>query len=146
VNTSIHTIHLDSHFSKHELFRESVIPYLETNRLRPRVHANQKTRPIAYCAKVLGRALLAVRTDVNSFWMILSGHAEVAFPSTTATTTTTTAANFPTLAASTALVNLAPSVATAAVTATNVTNTSGCLVPLLLLVLSLFYKKSLSLL
>ena len=36
---------------------------------------------------VLGRALLAVRTDPNRFWMILSGNAEVAFRSTTATTT-----------------------------------------------------------
>jgi hypothetical protein len=67
VNTLIHTIHFDSCHSEHELFRGSVIPYLETNRLRPRVRAIQKARPIAYQAKVLGRALLAARTDANRF-------------------------------------------------------------------------------
>jgi hypothetical protein len=84
VNISIHTIHLDPGYSQHEIFRGLVIPYLETNRFRPRVRAIQKTRPIAYRAKVLGRALLAARTNANSFWMILSGYAEVAFPPTTA--------------------------------------------------------------
>jgi hypothetical protein len=84
VNTLIHTIHLTPHHSEHELYRGSVIPYLETNRLRPRLLAIQATRPIPYRAKVLGRALLAVRTDANRFWMPLSGNAEVAFPSTTA--------------------------------------------------------------
>jgi hypothetical protein len=88
VNMSIHTIHLCARCSEH------VIPYLETNRLRPRVRAIQKTRPIAYRAKVLGRALLAVRTNANSFWMLLSRNPEVAFPSTTATTSP--AANLPT--------------------------------------------------
>jgi hypothetical protein len=93
VNTSIHTIHfVNSRYSEHELFQGSVIPYLETNRLRPYVRAIQKTRPIAYRAKVLGRALLAVRTDPNRFWMLLSGNAEVVFASTTATTATTIAA------------------------------------------------------
>jgi hypothetical protein len=96
-NTSIRTIHLNSDYSQHEIFRKSVIPYLETNRFRPRLLAIQKTRPIPYRAKVLGRALLAARTDANSFWMILSGNAEVAFPSIT--TTTAAAANLPTPAA-----------------------------------------------
>jgi hypothetical protein len=66
VNTSICTIHLDSHYTEHELFRRSVVPYLVTNRLRPRLLAIQKTRPSAYRAKLRGRALLAVRTDANS--------------------------------------------------------------------------------
>jgi hypothetical protein len=79
VNMSIHTIHLNARLSHHELLRESVIPYLATNRFRPRLLAVQQTRPIAYHAKVLGRALLAVRTDPNRFWMLLSGNAEVAF-------------------------------------------------------------------
>jgi hypothetical protein len=86
VNMSIHTIHLDLFegcYIKHELYRGSVIPYLETNRFRPHLLAIQKTRPIAYRAKVLGRALLAVRTDPNRVWMLLSGNAEVAFPSGT---------------------------------------------------------------
>jgi hypothetical protein len=91
VNMSIHSIPLANHYREHELFRDSVIPYLETNRLRPRLLAIQKTRPIAYRAKVLGRALLAARTNPNSLWMLLSGNPEVAFPSTT--TNLPTAAN-----------------------------------------------------
>jgi hypothetical protein len=87
-NLSIHTMRFpDLYYGKHELFRGSVIPYLERNRLWVRVRAIQKTRPIAYRTKVLGRALVAVRTDVNSFWTLLSGNAEVAFSSTTATST-----------------------------------------------------------
>jgi hypothetical protein len=85
INTSIHRIHLRHRYSHHEIFRESVIPYLVTNRLRPRVRAIQKSRPIAYRAKVLGRALLAVRTDPNRFWMLLSGNAEIAYPLRTTT-------------------------------------------------------------
>jgi hypothetical protein len=112
VNLSIHNIQLDDQYRRHEIFRESVIPYLETNRLRPRVRAIQKARPIPYRAKVLGRALLAVRSDPNRFWMFLSGNAEVAFPPTTATTTP--AANLPTTAAATS--NVAPVVANGAVT------------------------------
>jgi hypothetical protein len=114
VNTSLHTIHWNSHDIQHKLFRESVIPYLETNRLRPRVLAIQKTRPIAYRTKVLGRALLAARTDPNRFWMLLSGNAEIAFSSTTATTTA--AASLPT--PSTITTTTTTGVATAAVTAT----------------------------
>jgi hypothetical protein len=105
-------------------FRGSVIPYLETNRLRPRLLAIQKLRPIAYRAKVLGRALLAACTNANSFWMLLSGNAETAFPSTTATTTPV--ASLPTPASGALPVNVAPAFATAAVTAirtASVTNT-----------------------
>jgi hypothetical protein len=100
LNLSIHTMHLGDRYNKHDLFRESVIPYLETNLFRPRLLAIQKTRPIVYRAKVLGEALLAVRTDPNRLWMLLSGNAEVAFPSTT--TTTTPAANLPTPATASA--------------------------------------------
>jgi hypothetical protein len=98
-NTSIHTIHLDRDcYSEHELYRGSVIPFLETNRFRPRVLAIQKTHLITYRAKVLRRALLDVRTDANSFWMLLSGNAEVVFPSTTATTTPAASLTAPTAA------------------------------------------------
>jgi hypothetical protein len=103
VNMSIHIIRLLHYcYSDHELFQESVVPYLEMNRFRPRVRAIQKTRPNAYRAKVLGSALLAVRTSPNRLWMFLSGNAEVAFPSTTATTTP--AASFPTPATDAATV------------------------------------------
>jgi hypothetical protein len=115
VNMSIHTMGLHCCYRQHELFRESVIPYLETNRLRPRLLTIQRTRPIPYRAKVLGRALLAVRTDPNRFWMLLSGNAEVAFPSTTATTTAAT--SLPTPANVAATENATPIVATASATA-----------------------------
>jgi hypothetical protein len=105
VNASIHTIHLDFRYNRHQLFRESVIPYLETNLFRPRLLAIQKTRPIVYRAKVLGRALLSVRTHPNRFWMLLSGNAEVSFPSRT--TTIAAAANIPTPATATSTVNAA---------------------------------------
>jgi hypothetical protein len=125
VNRSIHTIHPHSRlYSEHELFRASVIPSLETNRLRPRVRAIQKTRPMLYRAKVLGRALLAARTDVNCFWMLLSGNPEVAFPSRTATTTPV--ANLPAPApmpTAAATVNVAA--VTADVDATRGTSTAG---------------------
>jgi hypothetical protein len=97
VNMSIHTIHVAERYREHELFRGSVIPYLETNRLRPRVRAIQKARPIAYRAKVLGQALLAARTNPNRFWMFLSGNSEIAIPSTTATISPTV--NLPTATA-----------------------------------------------
>jgi hypothetical protein len=114
MNISIHTIHLDDHYLDHEFFRGSVVPYLETNRLRPRVRAIQKTRPIPYRAGVLGRSLLAARSDANSFWMLLSGNAEVAFPSRTATISM--AASLPTSATAAASVDVAPVVATTAST------------------------------
>jgi hypothetical protein len=100
VNMSIHTIYLHPYYF--ELYRESIIRYLETNRFRPRLLDIQRTRPIPYRAKVLGRALL---TDLNRFWMLLSGNAEVAFPSST--TTITPAASLPTPATVGACANAA---------------------------------------
>jgi hypothetical protein len=113
VNMTIHAMYLNAQYSEHEFFRRSVVPYLKTNRFRPRLLAIQQARPIPYRATVLGRALFAVRTDPNRFWMLLSGNAEVAFPPTTATTTTA-AASLPTPATAAATVNVAPVVATAA--------------------------------
>jgi hypothetical protein len=107
VNMSIHTMRLPEYSSECELFREAIIPYLETNRqhLRLRVRAIQEAYPFAYCTKVLGRALFAGRTDANCFWMLLSGNSEVAFPSTTGTTTPAT--NLPTPATPVATFNTA---------------------------------------
>jgi hypothetical protein len=110
VNMTIHTIHTNPRYI-YESFRRSVIPYLETNRFRPHLLAIQRTRPQTYRAKVLGRALLAVRTDPNRFWMLLLGNAEVAFPSTTA------AESLPTPANATATESVAPVGATATVSA-----------------------------
>jgi hypothetical protein len=101
MNMVIHTIHLNLRYREHELFRHFVIPYLVTNRFQPRVRAIQRTRPIPYRAKVLGRALLAARIDANRFWMLLSGNAEVAFASRS--TTIAAAANLPTPATSVAV-------------------------------------------
>jgi hypothetical protein len=95
VNASMHTIRLSDCYCEHELFQRSVIPFLETNRLRPRVRAIQKIRPMMYRAKVLGRAIFAARADANSLCMLLSGNLEVVLQSTTATTTS--AKNLPTL-------------------------------------------------
>jgi hypothetical protein len=121
-NISIHTIYLLTRYSEHELFRGSVIPSLETNRLRPRVRAIQKTRPIAYRTNVLGRALLAVRTYPNRFWMLLSGNPEVAFPSTTATTTP--AVSLPTPATAAATSNAGAAVAASLMSAWTTTTTA----------------------
>jgi hypothetical protein len=77
VNTSIHTLRVHPCYMEHEMYRGSVSPHLEMNRFRPRLFAIQKALPIVYRAKVLGRALLATRTDANKFWMLLSGNAEV---------------------------------------------------------------------
>jgi hypothetical protein len=106
MNMSIHTIHLHYLYLNHEYFLGSVIPYLATNRLRPRIRAIQTTRPIPYREGVLGRALPAARSDANSLWMLLSGNAEVAFPPRTTEIevaerlpTSTTAAVIPNVAA-----------------------------------------------
>jgi hypothetical protein len=100
VNTTIHTINVDSLLSEHELFRGSVVPKLKTNRLRPRLLAIQATRPMAYRAKVLGRALLATQTDANSMWMLLSGNVEVAFPTSATAAVAVTDTDTTTLATS----------------------------------------------
>jgi hypothetical protein len=81
-NTLIHTITFVGVVRMYfDFFRESIVPYLERNRLRPRVCAIQEALPHSFRARVLGRALLAARSDANRFWMLLSGNAEVAFPS-----------------------------------------------------------------
>jgi hypothetical protein len=120
VNTSIDTIHLCDRYNEHEIYRGTVIPYLETNRFRPRLLAIQRTRPIPYRAKVLGSALMAARTDANRFWMLLSGNVEATFPSSTATISA--AANLRNVAASS---NAAFSVAATADVSAAITITSN---------------------
>jgi hypothetical protein len=111
-NMSIHTIHLHDHYLYHVLFQQSVQPYLTTNRLRPRVRAIQKTSPITYRAGVLGRALVAARSDANGFWMLFSGNAEVTFPSRA--TAITVAANLVTSAIAAAITNDAAAITNSA--------------------------------
>jgi hypothetical protein len=106
INMSIQTVRLDRSLTSTEFYRESILPYLKTSRRRPRVRAIQRTRPMTYRAKVLGRALLAARVDANSFWMLLSGNSEVAFPSTAAnlpTPTTAATSNAAAVAATTSV-------------------------------------------
>jgi acetolactate synthase regulatory subunit len=123
VNMTMHTIRMKPRYIQYESFRQSVVPYLETNRFRPHLLAIQRTRPQAYRAKVLGRALLAVRTDPNRFWMLLSGNAEFAFPSTTASTTA--AASLPTPANAAAPENVASVVASATAASSGVVSAAG---------------------
>jgi hypothetical protein len=123
VNMTIHTLHLlERYYTDHTLYRETAIPHLETNRLRPHVRAIQKTRPSAYRIKVLGRALVAFRTDSNAFWMLLSGNAEVAFPSRA--TTIAAAANLPT-PGTTAATSSVVAVAASAISALTTTTTGS---------------------
>jgi hypothetical protein len=126
VNTSIRTINVNPCFEEHDMYRGSIIPYLETNRFRPRVLAIQKTRPIVYRTQVVGRALLATRTDANKVWMLLSGNLEVAFPATTATIAA--AANLPTSATATAT-STANVTATAASSMSALTTTASGILP-----------------
>jgi hypothetical protein len=79
-NTSIRRIH-GPVSNQYQLLPRDDPTLSRTNRLRPRVRAIQKTRPITYRAKVLGLALLSARTNVKRVWTLLSGNAEVAFPS-----------------------------------------------------------------
>jgi hypothetical protein len=48
VNMSLHTIRLPSGYSEHELFRGSVIPYLETNRVRA-IQKHTRLRTVPRC-------------------------------------------------------------------------------------------------
>jgi hypothetical protein len=79
VNTSIHTIPLLDHYTEHELFRASVIPYLETNRLRPRLRAIQKTRPIAYRVKVVDGPFLLYAPMQTLFGCFYQGMPKLPF-------------------------------------------------------------------
>jgi hypothetical protein len=69
---------------------------------------------------VLGRALLAARTDANSFWILLSGNAEVAIQSSTATTPTPVTASATSNAAA-----VVPAPAAVTVTATRAVSKTG---------------------
>jgi hypothetical protein len=126
MNISIHTIHLDSSYSEHELFRQAVIPFLKTNQLRARVRSIQRTLPILYRSKVLGRALLSARRDTNRFWMLLSGNPEVTFASRM--TTTAAVANRSTPPADPAATSMtsATTAATSVMPALSETTTDRC--------------------
>jgi hypothetical protein len=104
-NISIHAIHVCDLYSEHELFRGSVIPYLETNGLRRRVRAIQKLAQLLTVPRFWDERFLLFEPMQIAFGCFLSGNPEVAFPSTT--TTTTPAANLPTPATAVATSNAA---------------------------------------
>jgi hypothetical protein len=61
-----------------QIYTESILPYLETNRYRPRVLAIKKA-DVALRGPLLRRALQTepVRNDSNLRWMFLSGNPDV---------------------------------------------------------------------
>jgi hypothetical protein len=71
-NTILHTINLSKDERDEQIYTESILPYLKTNRYRPRVLAVEKTKERPFRERMLGRALASVKTDANLVWMFLS--------------------------------------------------------------------------
>jgi hypothetical protein len=71
-NKSLHTIEVSNELYDQQIYAEMILPYLETNRYRPRVLAviEIDDRPIRQ--PVLGRALYCVRSNPNLVWLFLS--------------------------------------------------------------------------
>jgi hypothetical protein len=82
VNTVVHTIELSDGERARHIYMEEVLPYLETNRYRPRVLAISKA-DIQMRRPFLGLALQteSVRNDSNFLWMFLSRNADVVLQS-----------------------------------------------------------------
>jgi hypothetical protein len=89
VNTSIHTILSIEHYSEHELSEDR--SFLISRQSAAAATSHPESMAGSY-VKVLGRALLATRTDVNSLWMLYPGMP--AAPSSTAATTTPAPSNW----------------------------------------------------
>jgi hypothetical protein len=77
-NTVLLSINLPEDERDEQIYTESILPYQETNRYRPRVLAIKKA-DIQIRRPLLGRALQtkSVRNDSNILWMFLSGNADV---------------------------------------------------------------------
>jgi hypothetical protein len=71
-NTILQTVHLSEEECDQQIYTEAILPYLETNRYRPRVHAIKKTKDRPFREKVLGRAVYSVNWNPNLLWMLLS--------------------------------------------------------------------------
>jgi hypothetical protein len=71
-NTILQTIHFSMYGRYDEIYSETILPRLLTNRFRPRVLAVKKTVDGPFREKVLGRALHCVRSNPNLVWMFLS--------------------------------------------------------------------------
>jgi hypothetical protein len=79
-STVLHTIRLDNDERDNQIYVDTILPHLETNLYRLRVHAIKKAesqirRPL------LGRALQtkSVRQKPNLLWMFLSGNPDISF-------------------------------------------------------------------
>jgi hypothetical protein len=122
VNMSIHTMPLADDYREHELFQGSVIPYLETNRLRPRVRAIQKNLPDCVPCQGDGTSCSCCSYRCKQLLdAFIRESGSCAFSSTTATTTPA-GANLP--APATAAVTSIAGAAVAATFAVTVTATS----------------------
>jgi hypothetical protein len=80
-NTVLHTIHLSERERDVQLCTEDILPYLETNRYRPRVLGIKKAH-LLIRRNLLGLALQteSVRNKSNRIWMFLSGNQDVVVP------------------------------------------------------------------
>jgi hypothetical protein len=81
-NTVLLSINLPEYERDEQIYTESILPYLKTNRYRPRVHAIKKA-DFVLRRPLLGRALQteSVRNDSNLRWMLLSGNPDVVIQS-----------------------------------------------------------------
>jgi hypothetical protein len=122
VNTTIHTIRVESCCSEHDIYRESVIPYLEMNQFQPRLLAIQKTRPITYRAKTSAASMMATLTSTATGSFTTAATAAA----TSAAIPSTTSAAIPSPASASDAFASTPTVtaATAATAATNVATPS----------------------
>jgi hypothetical protein len=77
-NTSLHTIRLCADERDQQIYAEMILPYLETNRYRPRVLAITKAA-IPLRRPLLGLALQtrSVRNTSNFVWMFLSANLDI---------------------------------------------------------------------
>jgi hypothetical protein len=71
-NTVLQTIKILACEKDSQIYSETILPRLETNRFRPRVLAVKKIVDGPFREKVLGRALHCVKRNPNLVWMFLS--------------------------------------------------------------------------
>jgi hypothetical protein len=77
-NTILNTLELSESVSDQQIYTEEILPYLETNRYRPRVLAIKKA-DLSLRRSLLGLALQteSVRKDSNLLWIFLSENADI---------------------------------------------------------------------
>lgn len=77
-NTVLHTIRLDNNERDNQIYVDTILPHLEMNLYRQRVHAI-RTAEIHIRRPLLGRALQSksVRQNPNLLWMFMSGNPDI---------------------------------------------------------------------